>query len=63
MTDRYHARLSHEDALEDFGQVPEVEGVMRLGRGREQLGGNGSVDPDGGVHKRLVQWLDSRHRF
>lgn len=58
----YLSSLSHEDALEDFGQVSEVEGVMGLGWSWEELGGNGRVDLDSRVYKRLIQWLDCWNR-
>lgn len=58
----YHASLSHEDALEDLGQVSQVEGVMGLGWSWKKLGGNGRIDSDSGVYKRLIQRLDCCHR-
>ena len=42
------AGLSHEHALEDLGEIPEVEGVVRLGRSRQQLGSDGGVHCVGG---------------
>ncbi|TNN29297.1 hypothetical protein EYF80_060555 [Liparis tanakae] len=53
---------SHKDALEHFGQVSEVEGVVGLGWSGEELGGDGGVHSDRGVYERLVQRLDDRHR-
>lgn len=38
--------LDHQDALEDFGQVSEVEGVVGLGWSGEELGGDGGVHSD-----------------
>lgn len=58
----YHSSLSHQDALEDFGQVSEVEGVMGLGWSWEELGGDGGVDSDSSSYKRLIQRLDYWHR-
>lgn len=63
MADLYHAGLSHQDALEDFGKIPEVEGVVGLGWCWQQLRGDGGVDTNGGVYQRLVQRLDGRHRL
>ena len=36
--------MSHEHALEDLGEVPEIEGVVRLGWGGEELRRDGGVD-------------------
>lgn len=58
----YHSSLSHVDALENFGQVSEVEGVMGLGWSWKELGGYGRVDSDSSVYKSLIQRLDSWHR-
>lgn len=63
IADHDHAGLSHQDALEDFGQVPEVEGVVGLGWRREQLRGDGRVDVNGGVYQRLIQRLDGWYRL
>lgn len=63
MADQYHAGLGHQDALEDFGKIPEVEGVVGLGRRRKQLRGDGGVDANGGIYQRLIQRLDGRHRL
>ena len=49
--------------MEDFGEVSEVEGVVGLGWSGEQLGGDGGVDEDGGVHQELVEGLDLWDRF
>lgn len=54
VADLYHAGLCHQDALEDFGKIPEVEGVVRLGWRWEQLRGDGAVDMNGGVYQRFI---------
>lgn len=63
MADLYHAGLGHQDALEDFGEIPEVEGVVGLGWRWEQLRGDGCVDVNGGVYQRLIKRLNARHWF
>lgn len=45
--------FSHEYSLEDFGQVPQVKGIVGLGWCGQQLGGDDTVDTDGGVHEGL----------
>lgn len=50
--------LSHENSLEDFGEVPQVEGVVGLGWSGQQLGGDDSIYPDGGFHEGLRQMGD-----
>ena len=50
--------LSHEHSLEDFGEVPQVEGVVGLGWSGQQLGGDGSIYPDGSFHEGLRQMDD-----
>ena len=41
--------MSHEHALEDLGEVPEVKGVVRLGWGGEELRRDGGVDGSSGL--------------
>ena len=43
-------RNTHEHSLEQFGQISQVEGVVRLGRGGQQLGGDGVVHGDTSVY-------------
>lgn len=50
--------FSHEHSLEDFGQVPQVKGVVGLGWRGQQLGGDNTVDIDGGIHEGLRQIVD-----
>ena len=45
------AGRDHEHALEDFGEVSEVEGVVGFGRSGQQLCGDGVVHGSGGVHQ------------
>lgn len=54
-THLYFSWFSHEHSLEDFGQVPQVKGIVGLGWRGQQLGGDGSVYTDGCVHKGLRQ--------
>lgn len=54
----YHASLSHEDALENLGQVSKVKGIMGLGWSWEELVGDGRIDSDCGIYDCLFQWLD-----
>ena len=51
-------RLSHKDALNDLGEVAQVEGVVGLGRGGQQLGLDGVVGGNAGVHQLLTQRAD-----
>jgi len=46
MTHINFAGLSHEDTLEDLGQVPQVEGVMGLGWRGQQAGADRVVHRD-----------------
>ena len=43
VTDLQLSHIHHEDALEDLGEISEVEGVVRLGRGGQQLCDDGAV--------------------
>lgn len=45
--------VGHEHALEDLGEVPQVEGVVGLGWGGQQLGGDGGVHHDGSFHEGI----------
>ena len=54
-TDVDIGRLGHEDALEDLGEVPEVEGVVRLGRRGQQLVLDGVVGRDARIHQAVTQ--------
>lgn len=45
--------VGHEHSLEDLGEVPQVEGVVGLGWGGQQLGGDGGVHHDGGFHEGI----------
>lgn len=45
--------VDHEYALEDLGEVPQVEGVVGLGWGGQQLGGDGGVHHDGRFHEGI----------
>lgn len=45
--------VGHEHSLEDLGEIPQVEGVVGLGRGGQQLGGDGGVHHDGGFHEGI----------
>lgn len=45
--------VGHEHALEDLGEVPQVEGVVGLGWRGQQLGGNGGVHHDGSFHEGI----------
>ena len=47
---RQRRAADHEHALEDLGQVAQVEGVVRLGRRRQQLELHALVDVDRGAH-------------
>ena len=49
------ARLDHEDALEDLGQVSEVEGVMRFGWCGQQLLAYAQVHLNAAFHHGLQQ--------
>lgn len=41
----------HEHALEDLGEVSEVECVVRFGRSGQQLSGDGVIHGRSGVHQ------------
>lgn len=53
--------LCHENTLEDFGEVAQVEGVVRLGWCGQQTRCDGGVHADGGVYQRLIQRQDLRY--
>lgn len=54
-THLYLSWFSHEHSLEDFGQVPQVKGIVGLGWRGQQLGGDGGVYTDGSVHEGIRQ--------
>lgn len=54
-THLYLSWFSHEYSLEDFGQVPQVKGIVGLGWRGQQLGGDGSIYIDGSIHEGLCQ--------
>lgn len=47
----YLGWVSHEHALEDLGEVPQVEGIVRLSRSGQQLGGDGGIHHDSGFYE------------
>lgn len=47
--------VDHKHALEDLGEVPQVEGVVGLGWCGQQLGGDGGVHHDGSFHEGILE--------
>ena len=46
----YLGLFHHQHPLEHLGQIPQVEGVVGLGGGGQELGDNGVVHLDTSVH-------------
>ena len=51
----YLASFDHEDALEDLGEVSQVEGIVGSGWCRQQLLADSQVNLDAGFHHGLQQ--------
>ena len=51
-------RSGEQDALEDVGEVPEVEDVVELDGSREEGGGNLLVNLESSHHQLLGELLD-----
>ncbi len=47
-THREFGGICHKDSLEDFGEIAQVEGVVALGWGWQELGGNCVINIDAG---------------
>lgn len=50
-------RRNHEHALEDLGEIPEVERVVGLGGSGQQLPGDGVVHGVGGADNLRSQFV------
>mmetsp|Transcript_23011 Transcript_23011/g.55073 ORF Transcript_23011/g.55073 Transcript_23011/m.55073 type:complete len:219 (-) Transcript_23011:287-943(-) len=46
-------RADHEHPLEDLAQIPQVEGVMALSRGRQELLADALIALEGAIHDSL----------